>query len=42
VPADKVFVIGDNRTVALDDTLHGLVAARLIKAQLIAHWRWKR
>jgi len=42
VPADKVFVIGDNRTVAPEETLHGLVATRLIKARLLAHWRWKR
>ncbi len=42
VPVDKVFVIGDNRTVALDDTVHGIVATRLIKARLISHWRWKR
>jgi signal peptidase I len=42
VPADKVFVIGDNRTVALDETVHGLVATRLIKARLLAHWRWKQ
>lgn len=42
VPADKVYVIGDNRRVALDETVHGLVAVRLVKARLIAHWRWKR
>lgn len=42
VPADKVFVIGDNRAVALDETLHGFVATRLIQARLVAHWRWKR
>jgi signal peptidase I len=42
VPADKVYVIGDNRTVAFDETVHGLVAVRLVKARLIAHWRWKR
>lgn len=42
VPAEQVFVIGDNRTVALDETVHGLVATRLVKARLITHWRWKR
>ena len=42
VPTNKVFVIGDNRTVALDETVHGLVATRLIKARLLTHWRWKR
>ena len=42
VPADKVFVLGDNRTVNLEDTLHGLVATRLVEARLIAHWRWKQ
>jgi len=42
VPRDQVFVIGDNRTVALDETVHGLVATRLVKARLITHWRWKR
>ena len=42
IPADKVFVLGDNRTVALDVTLHGLVAMRLVKARMLWHWRWKR
>jgi signal peptidase I len=42
VPADEVFVIGDNRTVALDETVHGLVATRLVQARLLTHWRWKR
>lgn len=42
VSADKVYVIGDNRTVPLDETVHGLVATRLIKGRLITHWRWKR
>jgi signal peptidase I len=42
VPADEVFVIGDNRLVGLSETLHGLVATRLVEARLIAHWRWKR
>ena len=42
IPPDRVFVIGDNRTVMLDETVHGIVATRLIQARLIAHWRWKR
>jgi len=42
VPSEQVFVIGDNRTVGLDETVHGLVATRLVKARLITHWRWKR
>lgn len=41
VPADKVYVIGDNRALG-DDAVHGLVATRLIKARMIAHWRWKQ
>jgi signal peptidase I len=42
VPADKVFVLGDNRTVELDETLHGLVATRLVQARMLWHWRWKK
>ncbi|MGD0651507.1 MAG: signal peptidase I [Verrucomicrobiia bacterium] len=42
VPTDKVFVLGDERTVPLDDTLHGLVAMRLVKARMLWHWRWKK
>ena len=42
VPVDEVFVIGDNRTVPLRDTVHGLVATRLIKARMLKHWTWKR
>jgi signal peptidase I len=42
VPADKIYVIGDNRSVAIDETVHGLVATRLVKARLLTHWRWKR
>ena len=42
VPAEKVYVIGDNRTVSMDDTLHGLVATHLVEARLLAHWRWRR
>jgi signal peptidase I len=37
-----VFVLGDNREVSLDLTLHGPVATRLIKARLVWHWRWKK
>jgi len=42
VPGHEVFVIGDKRTVGLDETVHGLVATRLVAGRLIAHWRWKR
>jgi signal peptidase I len=42
VPAGEVFVLGDNRGVPLDTTLHGLVANRLITTRLWWHWRWKR
>ena len=42
VPAQKVFVLGDNRDVPLDDTVHGIVAARLIEARLLGHWRWRQ
>ena len=42
VPAGKVFVLGDNRTVELEETLHGLVATRLVEARMLWHWRWKK
>jgi len=42
VPAGKVFVLGDNRDVALEETVHGIVATRLVEARLVWHWRWKR
>ena len=42
VPAQKVFVLGDNREVPLDDTVHGIVATRLIEARLLGHWRWRQ
>jgi len=42
VPADKVFVLGDNRGVELDETLHGLVAMRLVKTRMLWRWRWKK
>jgi len=42
VPAGKVFVLGDNRDVALDATVHGVVATRLVEARLLWHWRWRQ
>lgn len=41
VPPATVFVLGDNRNVPLEETLHGLVAARLVTGRLLGHWRWK-
>lgn len=41
VPPATVFVLGDNRNVPLEDTLHGLVATRLVTGWLLGHWRWK-
>jgi signal peptidase I len=42
VPGKKVFVLGDNRRVELEETLHGLVATRLVKARMLWRWRWRR
>jgi len=42
VPPGRVFVLGDNRDVDLDATVHGLVATRLVLARLVWHWRWRR
>jgi signal peptidase I len=41
VPPATVYVLGDNRSVLLEDTLHGLVATRLVTGRLLGHWRWK-
>lgn len=42
VAVNKMFVLGDNRDVPLDATLHGLVATRLVQARLLWQWRWKK
>jgi len=42
VPAGKVYVIGDNRTVPMEVAVQGLVATRLVQARLVAHWRWRK
>jgi signal peptidase I len=42
VAEKKVFVLGDNRAVPLEETLHGVVATRLVKARMLCHWRWRR
>lgn len=41
VPADKVFVIGDNRWYLPEETVHGLVSVRLVQSRLIGRWRWR-
>ena len=42
IPANKVFVIGDNRDLPQENYVLGLVAARLVKARMLWHWRWKK
>jgi signal peptidase I len=42
VPPGKVFVLGDNRDVDLDATVHGLVATRLVLYRLVWHGRWRK
>ena len=42
VPKGKVFVVGDNRELAREDYVLGLVATRLVQARMFWHWRWKR
>lgn len=42
IASNKVYVLGDNRTVPLDATVHGPVATRLVTARLLTHWSWKR
>jgi signal peptidase I len=42
VPKGKVFVVGDNRDFEREDYVLGLVATRLVQADMFWHWRWKR
>ena len=42
VPSEAVFVLGDNREVELEATVHGMVATRLIEARMLTHWRWRQ
>lgn len=42
VPAGKVYVTGDNRSVEPEAMLQGLIATRLVTGRMIWHWRWKR
>jgi signal peptidase I len=42
LPTGKIFVIGDSRAVAMDETLHGEIATRLVTSRLLWHLRWKR
>lgn len=41
VPPDQIFVIGDNRRYLPEETVHGLVAVRLVQSRLLGHWRWR-
>jgi signal peptidase I len=41
VPGGKVFVVGDNRDYERAAYVQGLVAARLVQARMLGHWRWK-
>ena len=41
VPANKIFVLSDNRSALPEDYVQGLVATRLVQARLVWHWRWK-
>ena len=42
LPANKMFVIGDNRDFDLEDYVKGPVATRLVGARMLWHWRWKK
>jgi hypothetical protein len=42
IPANKVFVVGDNRDLPEENYVLGLVATRLVRARLFWHWRWKK
>ena len=41
VPANKIYVLSDNREAMPEDYVQGLVATRLVQARLVWHWRWK-
>ena len=41
VPADKVYVLADNRTDLPEDYVQGPVAVRLVQSRVLWHWRWK-
>jgi signal peptidase I len=43
LPADKIFVMGDNRELPLEYyPVPGPVAVRLVTARMIGHWRWRK